>query len=126
VCLSQESRGFGLRLGQIRKVAQFTRQWASEPSRNIHKEVSLSRRAFSRSSATAPDPVGFVGADFGPFGRVAIGKQNAVHYVIAGYTTDRFNVFGGQGTSSYVAGTDGGATGAGRADRVVNNRNTIF
>ena len=50
----------------------------------------------------------------------AIGKQNAVHYDIASYTTDRFNVFGGQGTHAYVAGTDGGETGTGRADRIVN------
>jgi predicted porin len=70
--------------------------------------------------------LGFVGVDFGPLGRVAIGKQNAVHYDVTSYTTDRFNVFGGQGTSTYVAGTDGGASGTGRADRVVNYRNTIF
>jgi predicted porin len=70
--------------------------------------------------------LGFIGTDFGPLGRVAIGKQNAVHYDVTSYTTDRFNVFGGQGTSTYVAGTDGGASGTGRADRVVNYRNTIF
>ena len=70
--------------------------------------------------------LGFVGADFGPFGRVAIGKQYGAQYDIASYTTDRFNVFGGQGTSSYVAGTDGGVTGTGRADRVVHYRNTAL
>jgi Protein of unknown function (DUF3011)/Gram-negative porin len=70
--------------------------------------------------------LGFVGADLGPLGRVAVGKQYGVHYDVASYTTDRFNVFGGQGTSAYVAGTDGGVTGTGRADRVVNYRNTIF
>ena len=70
--------------------------------------------------------LGFIGVDFGPGGRVAIGKQGSVHYDITSYTTDRFNVFGGQGTSTYVAGTDGGATGTGRADRVVNYRNTLF
>ncbi|AMY09074.1 Outer membrane pore protein E precursor [Luteitalea pratensis] len=70
--------------------------------------------------------LGFIGVDFGPVGRVAIGKQGSVHYDITSYTTDRFNVFGGQGTSTYVAGTDGGATGTGRADRVVNYRNTLF
>jgi hypothetical protein len=70
--------------------------------------------------------LGFVGIDFGPGGRVAIGKQTAVHYDVTSYTTDRFNVFGGQGTSTYVAGTDGGATGTGFADRVVNYRNTLF
>jgi predicted porin len=70
--------------------------------------------------------LGFIGTDFGPFGRVAIGKQNAVHYDIASYTTDRFNVFGGQGTFAYVGGTDGGYTGTGRADRVVQYRNNLF
>ncbi len=55
--------------------------------------------------------LGFIGIDTGPFGRVAIGKQYAVHYDVAGYTTDRFNVFGGQGTFAYPAGTDGGVYG---------------
>jgi predicted porin len=70
--------------------------------------------------------LGYIGVDFGPFGRVAVGKHTAVHYDISSYTTDRFNVFGGQGTSTYVAGTDGGASGTGFADRVVNYHNTIF
>jgi len=70
--------------------------------------------------------LGFIGTDFGPLGKVAIGKQYAVQYDIAGYTTDRYNVFGGQGTFAYVAGTDGGETGTGRADRIVNYRNTLF
>ena len=70
--------------------------------------------------------LGFIGVDFGPLGKVAIGKQNAVHYDVASYTTDRYNVFGGQGTHAYVAGTDGGETGTGRADRVVNYRNTLL
>ena len=70
--------------------------------------------------------LGFIGVDFGPFGKVAMGKQNAVHYDIASYTTDRFNVFGGQGTHAYVAGTDGGQTGTGRADRIVNYRNNAL
>jgi predicted porin len=70
--------------------------------------------------------LGFVGTDFGPFGRVAIGKQHAVHYDVTSYTTDRFNVFGGQGTNTYVAGTNGGPSGTGFADRVVNYRNTFL
>jgi predicted porin len=70
--------------------------------------------------------LGFAGVDFGPLGRVAVGKQNAVHYDIASYTTDRFNVFGGQGTHAYVAGTDGGETGTGRADRIVRYRNNAL
>jgi len=70
--------------------------------------------------------LGFAGVDFGPGGRVAVGKQNAVQYDIASYTTDRWNVFGGQGSHAYVAGTDGGETGTGRADRIVNYRNTVL
>ena len=70
--------------------------------------------------------LGFIGVDFGPVGKVAVDKQYAVQYDVAGYTTDRFNVFGGQGTFAYVAGTDGGQTGTGRADRIVNYRNTFL
>jgi predicted porin len=70
--------------------------------------------------------LGFIGVDFGPLGKVLLGKQNAVHYDIASYTTDRFNVFGGQGTFAYVAGTDGGETGTGRADRIVQYRNNAL
>jgi predicted porin len=70
--------------------------------------------------------LGFIGADFGPVGKVTVGKQYAPQYDIASYTTDRFNVFGGQGTFAYIAGTDGGPTGTGRADRAVQYRNTIL
>ena len=61
--------------------------------------------------------LGFLGVDFGRFGRLAFGKQNSTHYDITGYTTDRFNVFGGQSTATYVAGTDGGQSGTGRATK---------
>jgi predicted porin len=70
--------------------------------------------------------LGFVGGDFGPFGKVTLGKEYAPQYDIASYTTDRFNVFGGQGTLAYVGVTDGGVTGTGRADRVVQYRNTFL
>ena len=63
--------------------------------------------------------LGFLGVDFGRFGRLSFGKENSTHYDIAGYTTDRFNVFGGTATTTYVAGTDGGQSGTGRADQVI-------
>ena len=63
--------------------------------------------------------LGFLGVDFGPFGRLSFGKQNSTHYDITSYTTDRFNVFGGQSTTTYVAGTDGGQSGTGRADQTI-------
>ena len=63
--------------------------------------------------------LGFLGVDLGKFGRLSFGKQNSTHYDIAQYTTDRFNVFGGQSTTTYVAGTDGGQSGTGRADQTI-------
>ena len=43
----------------------------------------------------------------------------STHYDITSYTTDRFNVFGGQSTATYVANTDGGQSGTGRADQTI-------
>ena len=63
--------------------------------------------------------LGFFGVETGKFGRLTFGKQNSTHYDIANYTTDRFNVFGGQSTATYVAGTDGGQSGTGRADQTI-------
>jgi predicted porin len=63
--------------------------------------------------------LGFLGVDFGSFGRLSFGKQNSTHYDVTDYTTDRFNVFGGQSTATYVAGTDGGQSGTGRADQTI-------
>ncbi len=63
--------------------------------------------------------LGFFGVDSGKFGRLTFGKQNSTHYDITSYTTDRFNVFGGQSTATYVAGTDGGQSGTGRADQTI-------
>lgn len=71
--------------------------------------------------------LGYVGLDAGPFGTIAFGKQNSVHYDITSYTTDRFNIFGGQASATYPAGgSDGGETGTGRADRVVRYSNKLF
>ena len=63
--------------------------------------------------------LGFIGVDFGALGRIAFGKQNATHYDITDCTRDRFNVFGGQSTGTYVAGTDGGQSGTGGADQII-------
>jgi predicted porin len=63
--------------------------------------------------------LGFFGVDTGKFGRLSYGKQLSTHYDITSYTTDRFNVFGGISTATYVAGTDGGQSGTGRADQTI-------
>lgn len=49
------------------------------------------------------------------------GKNWSTYYQIAGMA-DRFSIFGGQAVGIYNAGTDGGATGTGRADDVVQTR----
>ncbi len=70
--------------------------------------------------------LGNVGIDFGHGGRIAAGKQWAVHTDVTLYTTDQFTVFGSEASATYTAGTDGGFLGTGRADQVVTYRNTFF
>jgi predicted porin len=94
----------------------------------VQSETSLNAGATTASGFgtvnTVTQPVfgarlGFIGVDFGKFGRLSFGKQNSTHYDVTDYTTDRFNVFGGQSTATYVAGTDGGQSGTGRADQTI-------
>lgn len=69
--------------------------------------------------------LGYLGLDFGAAGRVTLGKDWGMHYSIAGYTTDRWNAFGGQASLAYPALGDGGGSGTGRADQVLNYRITV-
>jgi hypothetical protein len=94
----------------------------------VQSETSLNAGATTSSGfgvvQEATQPVfgarlGFVGVDLGKYGRLSYGKQLSTHYDIASYTTDRFNVFGGQSTATYVAGTDGGQSGTARADQTI-------
>jgi len=94
----------------------------------VQSETSLNAGATTSSGfgtvSTVTQPVfgarlGFIGVDFGKFGSLSFGKQNSTHYDVTDYTTDRFNVFGGQSTATYVAGTDGGQSGTGRADQTI-------
>jgi outer membrane protein N len=52
---------------------------------------------------------------------VTYGKSWSAYYKIAGMA-DRFSIFGGSGVGVYNAGTDGGGTGTGRADDVLQAR----
>jgi predicted porin len=70
--------------------------------------------------------LGYVGVDFGSYGRIAVGKQWGVNTDVAFYSTERFHVFGSQASTTYTAGTDGGITGTGRADQVITYRNTVL
>lgn len=50
-----------------------------------------------------------------------LGKSWSAYYQVAG-AADRFSIFGGNATGVYNAGTDGGATGTGRADNALQTR----
>jgi hypothetical protein len=52
---------------------------------------------------------------------VKVGKSWSTYYTVAG-ATDRFAIFGGNAVGVYNAGTDGGATGTGRADDAIQTR----
>jgi len=69
--------------------------------------------------------LGYLGVDFGTAGRVTLGKDWGMHYSVAGYTTDRWNAFGGQASMAYPGSGDGGISGTGRADQVINYRVTV-
>jgi predicted porin len=56
-----------------------------------------------------------------PKGNLAFGKNWSAWYQISSFT-DRFESFGGQASGTYNARTDGGNTGTGRADRVLQTR----
>ncbi len=77
-----------------------------------------------QSSQVFSSRLGFLGLDFGKWGRLSFGKQWSVYYDVTS-VTDKFNVFGGRGSASYVAGTDGGGSGTGRADQSMIYRNDI-
>ncbi|MUP45982.1 porin [Gramella sp. BOM4] len=68
--------------------------------------------------------LGYLGFSFGKYGNLSFGKQWSVYYDVTSYT-DNFNVFGAQGSATFVAGTDGGSIGTGRADQAMIYRNQI-
>ncbi len=60
--------------------------------------------------------LGFIGVDLGKYGQLSLGKQWSTFYDVTGFT-DRFNVFGGRASATYVAKSDGGESGTGRASQ---------
>lgn len=68
--------------------------------------------------------LGYLGVDFGSYGKVTIGKQWSVYRDVTSYT-DRFNVFGARASATFIGGTDGGENGTGRADQSLIYRNKI-
>ncbi|MDX1333781.1 MAG: porin [Robiginitalea sp.] len=108
----------GVELGiNLFRSAQFLNADANTNSGFIRLGESQNLQVFSTR-------LGYLGADFGKYGVLKIGKQWGVYYDITGYT-DNFNVFGGQGSATYVANSDGGETGTGRANQALTYRNKI-
>ena len=68
--------------------------------------------------------LGYIGFDLNKYGTFTFGKQWSVYYDVTGYT-DFFYVFGGTASATYVGGTDGGASGTGRASQSAIYRNKI-
>ena len=110
-------------IGEIKVIG--TTEWGVDL---VQSETTLNAGATTSSGfgevQQVTEPVfgarlGFFGVDTGKFGRLTFGKQLSTHYDITSYTTDRFNVFGGISTATYVAGTDGGQSGTGRADQTI-------
>nr|WP_262899830.1 porin [Robertkochia marina] len=67
--------------------------------------------------------LGYLGVDFGRYGLLTLGKQWSTYYDVSGIT-DRFNVFGGTASNTYVGATDG-SIGTGRSDQAMIYRNRI-
>ena len=64
---------------------------------------------------------GFVGFGHEKYGRFTLGKQWGVSYDVAN-VTDWFEIFGGVAQGTYNFGTDGGFSGAGRAEQAMQYR----
>lgn len=78
----------------------------------------------SQSQQVFGSRLGYLGFDLKKYGKLTFGKQWSVYYDVTGLT-DYFNVFGGHGTPTYYAGTDGGTMGTGRADQAFVYRNSF-
>ena len=66
--------------------------------------------------------LGYFGVGHGRYGELSLGKRWSVYSDVA-LLTDMFEVFGGEGSGMYNAGTDGGYVGTGRAEKVIIYRN---
>ncbi|MCI0474013.1 MAG: hypothetical protein L0Y76_10575, partial [Ignavibacteria bacterium] len=67
----------------------------------------------------------YLGVDFGKYGKVAMGKQYASYYFIAGETDISEMVSGYTAFTSAPTGTDGGQTGTGKASNSIYYYNRI-
>ncbi len=85
-------------------------------------DENIPEALFDETKSAFTTRLGYLGVDFNKYGTLTIGKQWSAYYDVSGWT-DMFTVFGGQASSTYLTGTDGGETGAGRAAKALIYRN---
>ena len=93
---------------------------------NIFNSIDLLKNAFgqeSESDAKASVRLLYGGVQT-PSSTLIYGKNWSTYYQVAGIT-DRFESFGGDASGTFNAQTDGGPTGTGRADNVLQGRFSI-
>lgn len=78
----------------------------------------------TNNTQTFKNRLGYLGVDFEKYGRFTFGKQWSVYYDITSYT-DRFSIFGGRASATFIGRTDGGENGTGRAAQSMIYRNTF-
>ena len=120
------SREFGPRIGVLAGAEWSLNLFDSDFSFNLDSSTDTGFSSVDRTEAgdTFGTRLGYLGVDFGNGGRVTIGKQWSAYYDVSGWT-DNFDVFGGEASFTYAAGTDGGVLGTGRAEKSLLYRNDI-
>lgn len=103
------------------------RRWFTgiEAGVNVLNQLDLKIENGSQRSASSSDDdivlrLAYLGIET-PDMVVIAGKNWSTYYQVASFT-DRFAGTGGNASGAYNAGTDGGPTGTGRADRVIQSR----
>ncbi len=114
---------FGSRVGLDGWYETGPRQWVFaryELGFNLLEELdfdSSSSRPDQEFGRTVFTRLGYVGMQFGE-NVLVIGKNWSTYYQVAAFT-DRFDSVGGQASGAFNVQTDGGASGTGRADEVL-------
>ena len=91
---------------------------------SINTSENIPDAIFSEDKDAVSTRLGYLGLSFKNWGTLTFGKQLGAYYDVSGWT-DMFNVFGGQASSTYLTGTDGGETGTGRAAKAIVYRNQV-
>ena len=94
---------------------------------NSNSNLSINgqgRLAPGAADDTISTRLGYIGAKHDTWGSITLGKQWGTIYNITA-PTDMLNAFGAEAAGSFNMGTDGGYTGAGRAEQAIQYSNTF-